>query len=505
MFIRLRARSRRGSNAPIAKPQGYPFRISSFITSLAVHWVLIASLMLISSNNDRPLRETSISLSRPEVHNVLIYDFRKKQPDVDPLKSIAPTPKPQGEELSKQTVIATSPNAKSKEQFIWQPAPKLQIKQDLRTPNMIARMATSLPAPPAPPKEKPPRPEVEGVKAPQPNDSLAQPKGDVNHAPDSAIKEVETPKPVKAFVPPPPLPRQPLLPVPVPIQDAPSLQGGSEAMNNQLPAGAGLPVFSRGSLPPPTAPIARVATPGNANIDIAVASLHPNDANRELPEGERPGKFSKAPTKGVPGAGEGNGSASLIVPNLTIREDKTKSVGVPESKSNLKTTLYSEKVRSISTSTLSVPLKPSNRTIPRAVDARFQGRNVYTMVIPIENLPAYAGDWIIWFAEKEPKTGETPLMRAPLPFRKLEPVDQVAVGNPAGERVQIMGVLQKDGKLGGLTAVAKAGPVAEQAAIRDMVFWEFKPATRNSVPVDVEVVIEISLIYSPPLAKHAQP
>ena len=127
------------------------------------------------------------------------------------------------------------------------------------------------------------------------------------------------------------------------------------------------------------------------------------------------------------------------------------------------------------------------------------------MVIPIENLPTYAGDWIIWFAEKEPKTGETPLMRAPLPFRKFEPVDQVAVGNPAGERVQIMGILQKDGKLDGLTAVAKAGPVVEQAAIRDVASWEFKPATRNGMPVAVEVVIEISLVYSPPLAKHAQP
>ena len=504
-MFKLRIRLKTADTTPIVKPQGYPFRLTSFLISLGVHWALITALMFVSLDRDPPMSATAHDLSQLNVHKVLIYDIRTKPLDVTPLKSAGLSPKPQGNEVSKQAVIATSPNAKSTEQFIWQPVPKLQIKQDLRTPNMIARMATSLPAPPAPPKESPPRPEVEGVKAAQQNDSPAQSKGDLNHAPDSPVKAVETPKPVKAFVPPPPLDRQPQLPVPTPMLDAPALEGGSVVMNRQLPAGTSTPVFSRGSVPPPAAPLAPVATPGNASIDIAIASLHPTDANRELPEGERPGKFSKAPTKGAPGTGEVNGSASLTVPNLTIREDRTKPGGAPENKANLKTTLYAEKVRSVSTSTLSVPLRPSSRTIPRAVDARFQGRNVYTMVIPIENLPAYAGDWIIWFAEKEPKTAETPLMRAPLPLRKFESVDQVAVGNPAGERVQVMGVLQKDGKLDGLTAVAKAGAVVEEAAIRDVTSWEFRPATRNGMPVAVEVVIEISLVYSPPLPKRVQP
>ncbi len=492
-------------NPPIAKPQAYPFRITSFVISLGVHCTVILAITFVSIDQALPISATANDLSQLNVHKVLIYDIRAKPPDVTPLKSSGLSPKPQGNEVSKQALIATSPNAKSTEQFIWRPAPKLQLKQDLRTPNMIARMATSLPAPPAPPKESPPRPDVEGIKTAKQNDSSAQAKGDLDHAPESLIKAVETPKPVKAFVPPPPLSRQPQLPVPVPMPDAPALQGGSVAMNSQLPVGTGTPVFSKGIVPPPMAPVAPVASPGNASIDIAIASLHPTNANQEMPEGERPGAFAKAPTKGSPGTGEINGAASLTVPNLTIREDRTKPGGGLENKSNLKTTLYTERVRSVSTSTLSVPLRPSSRTIPRTVDARFQGRNVYTMVIPIENLPAYAGDWIIWFAEKEPKTGEKPLMRAPLPFRKFEPVEQVAAGNPAGERVQIIGILEKDGKLGGLTAVAKAGLVVEQAAMRDVTSWEFKPATRNGIPVAVEVVIEISLVSSPALAKRTRP
>ena len=109
------------------------------------------------------------------------------------------------------------------------------------------------------------------------------------------------------------------------------------------------------------------------------------------------------------------------VPDLTIRQPKKDAA----SETPMKTILYSETVRSVSVSTLSVPLRPANRMIPRSLDARFQGRNVYTMAVPIENMPAYDGDWIMWFADQESKPGETPLIRAPLPFRKIEPVFEV--------------------------------------------------------------------------------
>jgi hypothetical protein len=401
-------------------------------------------------------------------------------------------------------VIATSPKAKSTKQFIWRPAPKIQIKHDMRAPDVIARMARSLPSPPVPPKEKkPPKQDVDGIEAAQQNDSRQQPKGDVNHAPE--IKAVETPKQAKAFVPPPPLNRQPQLPLQTPVMDDPSPAVGSSGRDLRLPVGAGLPVFSAGAAPPPVASLGPEANSGNARIDIAIASLHPNSGKAELPDGERPGQFSKAPAIGAPASGDLNGSASLKIPNLTIREDRSKPVPPGDDKSNLKTILYAEKVRSVSASTLSVPLRPSSRSIPRAVDARFQSRNVYTMVIPIENLPAYWGDWILWFAETEPKPGVTPVIRAPLPFRKLEPMDQPESTRAAGERVQIMGILQKDGRLDGVTVLVKTGPSVEQAVIRDVAAWEFKPATRNGSPVAVDVVIEIPFVYPSSLAKRAQP
>ena len=163
-------------------------------------------------------------------------------------------------------------------------------------------------------------------------------------------------------------------------------------------------------------------------------------------------------------------------------------------------------VRSVSVSTLSVPLRPSNRMIPRSVEARFQGRNVYTMAVPIENMPAYDGDWIMWFADQESKPGETPLVRAPLPFRKIEPV--VAAQPPSGrtdERIQVAAILRKAGKLDSITLLTNASPAVQRAVLKDVTAWEFQPATRNGVPVDVDVVLEIPFSLPTAVAKSTQP
>ncbi len=239
--------------------------------------------------------------------------------------------------------------------------------------------------------------------------------------------------------------------------------------------------------------------------DIAIASLHPSEnANASVPNGDRAGSFSKAPETGPPSSGDIGKSGAIAIPDLTVREAKP-ARPAPD-RTRTRAVLYSEKVRSIPAATLSVPLRPSSRTIPRAVDARFQGRNVYTMVVPIENLPTYAGDWIIWFAERQPMAGNTPLMRAPLPYRKMEPVDQPASGSPGQARVQIAAVLDKDGRLDKITPMlAKPATMTEQAVMQDLDSWEFKPATRDGVPVDVEVVIEIPYNLAIAVVKRVQP
>jgi len=281
------------------------------------------------------------------------------------------------------------------------------------------------------------------------------------------------------------------------------------SINSAVPAPSlainGVSAISRIVAPSPDAPPAPTATNGNANVDAAIANLDPSkNTTRTLPEGERPGQFSKAPNQGSAATGEVVPSA-LTVPNLSIRDSGSKPVKVPEDKPATKTVLYEERVRNVPHSTLSVPLRSATRTIPAAVDARFRGRNVYAIIIPIENMPVYSGDWIVWFADRDPQPGETPLMYAPMPFRKLEAIDEAATGNRLRQRIQVAAIVSKNGKLNNIALVTNAGPAVERAATQDVASWEFKPATRNGIPIDVEVVIEIPFNLVLPVVSSPSP
>ena len=142
--------------------------------------------------------------------------------------------------------------------------------------------------------------------------------------------------------------------------------------------------------------------------------------------------------------------------------------------------------------------------IPRSIDARFQGRLVYTMVVPIENLPDYAGDWIIWFAERQQKPGDNPLVRAPIPFRKLEPVE-AQPEKRAERRLQIAAVISKDGKVDDISVLRSVTPAIDKAVVQDLASWEFRSATRDGSPVDVDVVMEIPFNLPVEVAQRAQP
>lgn len=423
---------------------GYPARVSSFLASATLHSALIVVLTLMPARVGTPWR-TAMSHQMPQpVHRIIYYDFRKQLPEVKPLQRIGRAPRPMGAEISRQAVIATSTKPKSHTQSIWLPLPKLELKHDLRVPDLIATIGSSAPAPPPPPA-------------------------------------VQT-RPLKTFVPPPQAARQPRLPVPLAVADIkpapPSL------------AGPATPLFSKNFVPeaPPASP------PGNrAGMDVAIASLHPSTESKgEIPEGDRPGQFSRAPTRGPAATGDIGGSAALTIPNLTVREDKSGSVTPRESPSAARTLLYTEIIGNIPLSTLSVPLRPSSRMIPAAVDVRFHGRNVYTLVVPITNLPEYAGDWILWFAEREPQPAVTPLIHAPVPFRKLESLGESAtVGNRTVQRILIAATLTKEGKLAGVSVLTNTASPLEQTVTHDMLSWEFRPATRNGAPVDIDAVIEI--------------
>jgi Gram-negative bacterial TonB protein C-terminal len=486
---------------------GYQFRPLSFFASVGVHVLVILALALLPAYHEEPASARPIydELIRPHERRIVYYAIKKTVPDVTAAQRVGTFSKPRGREFSRDAIVATAPKAQSNQQIIWRPVPKVEIKRDVAAPNMIMRAAAAIPVPipPPPSPPMPPKPNIEAPRTEQANLTPQDPDGDPNKSRDETVKPLELPKPRKNFVPPTPSKREPRLPVPVQVAELPvpdaSIAGSSSA-RMLLPDGLGTAGLSKGAPPPPNAPPGPETTEGNGKTDIAVASLHPGDG--PVPNGARSGAFSKAPDVGEPATGEVSGSG-IKVPNLTIREDRSKIAEPPKVSTPRRVVLYADKMRSIPVTTLSVPLRPASRSIPRSIESRFGGRNVYTMVVPIENFEPYSGDWIVWFAEKEAKPGDTPFVRAPVPLRKYESIEPLLPGARTELRVQVMAVLRQDGKLDGVALLRNFGPGIDRAVIQDLSDWEFKPATRDNVPVDIDIVIEVPYSLPPQIAKNA--
>ncbi len=494
---------------PIRTRRGYRIRPSSFVLSILFHAVVVAGLLILPSrNSEEPSRARPIydELIKPDAKKIVWYHVPKALPEVSAQQRIGTFPKPRAAEKAEVAIIATAPKPKSVKQFIWQKIPKIEIRQDLPAPNLIARAAMAIPAPPPPPEPKPKidKPDTKGVKSPQPNISPPEPKGDVNKAREIQAQPVEVPKPRKAFVPPPPSQQPPRLVIPVQTADVPLPEAsiaGAPTARAALPDGIGAPAFSKGAPPPPNAPPGPASEAGNGRVDIASVGLHPSDKG-PVPDGSRPGQFARAPTVGELATGEVKGG--IGVPNLTIHDDRT-AVPPPHVDAPRKVVLYADRLRSLPVSTLSVPLRPASRTIPARIEARFLGRDVYTMVIPIENIVGYSGDWIIWFAERDQKPGGAPSVLAPVPLRKFESVDPVPPGARTEIRVQVQAVINREGKFDKVQLLRDLTPGLESAILRDVKSWEFKPATRDGAPVDIDVVLEIPFSLPPQIAQRSQP
>lgn len=258
------------------------------------------------------------------------------------------------------------------------------------------------------------------------------------------------------------------------------------------------------------APAVAAAGIGQSSADAVILGLNPAPQLGPIPEGSRNAQVAIAPQLGEPGAGPG-GSGGLQLPNVAIREGRNGTGGASGTPANMNGRLVSTRASTPAGNTspamsvfvvrgtgaagqaLSVPLRPSSRTIPLALEAVFRNRVVYTLVVPKPELPQYSGDWILWFAETHPDPGVTPAVRAPAPFRKTDTAVNLKDPPPplAEGRVQLMAVIRRDGRLANVTVLRCPDSRLREPAPKDLVKWEFQPATRNGQPLDVDVVIEI--------------
>lgn len=523
VVIRMRLRSLDlVGTEPLAAPAGFPLRLRSWAASLGIHLAVIAFAFLLPPGAPRSRRPNLDEYIRPNRHRIVYYPLRPKPVPVRPDREFGDSEKPRAPVQAADTMVANAPPAASPNRLVYRPETPPEIRAEAAPPPR--------PLPPPPPPSTPPKPRLlTEARIATPAPAPAKPLADGTRALAQLSEMAPPPRPRKAFVPPEPVrvakaPRLIVEAGPVPIL-APAPQplpaaGAASSLSNLAPkpvrpfvapqpakTGLAQPAFISESGPMAPAPPIPGATVDRATAANPLAGIvAPRPGGADLPDGDKAGKVSRAPQTGDPASGKLAGVPGVVVPNLIIQPAPAAtpvppaaappaSVPRPAAAGSPRVIQYADRLRSVPLSTLSVPLRPASRSIPAALESRFRGRTVYTVVIPIENFPEYSGDWILWFAETNPAEGaSTAAMRAPLPLRKRETWESPASLKGASHRVQATGLLQRDGKLAGLQVTSRGGSEAEQAARRDLLAWEFKPAARNGQPVEVEVVLELTLV-----------
>jgi TonB family protein len=295
------------------------------------------------------------------------------------------------------------------------------------------------------------------------------------------------------------------------LRDAPALAQQNTTLLAGIPSKITLPAKPqpKAFTPPPAKtaprpPAPELAGPA-ANLTAAVVGLNPADrAMPVIPEGSRPAQFSAAPEitlKG--GAGGPVESATLVIPDLMIRGGAPKRESIatisrvaPTSRENLLAA-----GRPVITSD-PPPTPPKAITgavrVTAAPDPHFEGRTVFIVAIQMPNVTSYSGSWILWYAERKGAPGDSSEILPPGPLRKVDPVyDLSAVEDRVEGKVQLGAVIHTDGYVYGITILRGVDARLDNSAIAALRKWEFEPARRDGVPVDVDVVIEIPFRLRP--------
>jgi TonB family protein len=150
-----------------------------------------------------------------------------------------------------------------------------------------------------------------------------------------------------------------------------------------------------------------------------------------------------------------------------------------------------------------VPLESGGARVTEAPDARLRGRVVYSVAIQMPNVTSFSGSWLVWFAERSPRTGgQVMSMKAPVPLRKVDPkYVAAAVADRVEGSVRLFAVIRRDGSVDGITLLHHLDDRLDATAQEALAKWQFTPALRDGVPVEVDAVFEIPFHLAPRTGK----
>jgi TonB family protein len=132
-------------------------------------------------------------------------------------------------------------------------------------------------------------------------------------------------------------------------------------------------------------------------------------------------------------------------------------------------------------------------------DPQFNGREVHTLAVQMPNITSYVGSWIMWFAERMPdgvRRGRG--LRPPVPVHKVDPKYLPgAIAERIEGKVQLAGVLGTNGRVHTLHVLKGVDVRLDLSAAEALQKWQFAPAERDGVPVEVDIIAEIPFLLAP--------
>jgi TonB family protein len=450
-----------------ARPRPAPFAISLLSHGLLLAWVASGPV----HEEEPTLYQQAIA---PHASKLVWYRFREKLPDVSPTAGRPAVKPPRVEfKLPSQEIVAGSARAPRARQFIWQPAPKVEIQQDLKSPNLLALRAARV-EPPARPKVFVPPPEAPKPAAAAPALALLAAAPDVRAAQS--------------------------------LSGAGALGGVIDAPLAKPQRRTYVPPSGGGARPSPFGPAvaeapALAASAVTAGVSVAIVGLDPTaNMTVPLPEGARDARFSAGPNPRASGGAESQAQGGMLyVPGLTIRN------GAQDAKPTLMARAAPTSIENLRAAVRGGPpdftagdAHPAAVRVAAAPDPMLEGRAVYAMTVQMPNITSFSGSWLIWFAERQQGFGQSAAVSPPVPLRKVDPkYIASAMAERVEGKVRLAAVIRKDGHVDEVKLLRHLDDRLDESAAEAMHKWEFEPALRNGKPVEVDAVIEIPFRLAP--------
>ncbi len=490
-----------------ARPMRSPW---SFMGSIGVHAFILAWVALVPAIPRERYKSLYDREIQPFEKHIVWYKLSDRLPDVQPPPAAKFDARPLRARVKfEQNITAGERDTDRPPQLIFTPAPEIAPAKPLALPNIVAIAPERPPALPfRAPVLKTPEAAATPALPDAPRIAVAVPEV---RPPDLPAQRI-----VRPFTP----PKNPKLTLPT---AAPALPAAPDvaAPTGSLNAAVSLPHQQPKFVPPARqaasalsgeADTIAVPPPAfTANTSMAtdttlvIAGLNPTKSVEvPAPPGSVKSGFSGGPVP-RPDGGNGNPSGSLLeIPSLTVKGGgKTPPAPVmvasvsPTSPEGLRAAMRAG--RGGPAPAGGEPSRGAAVRVSSAPDPRLRGRQVYTMAIQIPNLTSYSGSWLVWFASREVDITNSAIdLKPPLPLHMVSArYIHTAEDDRVQGKVRLWGVIGKDGHVAEISLLQHLDDRLDQSAQEALAKWQFQPAERNGVAIDVDAVFEIPFNLAP--------